>query len=56
MRAMGAALSWYLRHMKVFALDADAEAFKFLGLTADEMARATAARKRVERELGIPRP
>jgi len=56
MRAMGAALSWYLRHMKVFGLDADAEAFKFLGLTAEETVRATAARKRIEREVEISRP
>jgi hypothetical protein len=53
MRGMGAALSWFLRNMKVFGLDADAEAFKFLGLSPAESTFALATRRQLERELGV---
>ena len=53
MRSMGPALSWFLRNMKIFGLNADAEAFHFLGLTPDESSRAMAARRQLERELGV---
>lgn len=53
MRGMGAALSWFLRNLKVFGLDGDVEAFKYLGLTPAESTFALTARRQLERELGV---
>lgn len=55
MRGMGPALSWFLRNVKVFGLDADTEAFRFLELSAAESAFALSSRRQLERELGVTR-
>lgn len=53
MRGMGPALSWFLRNIKIFGLDADAEAHKFLGLSRAESTFALSARRQLEHDLGL---
>jgi len=53
-RAVGTAISWFNRSMKMFAYDAHDEAFAFLGFTGDERERAIALRQELEARLGLP--
>lgn len=51
-RAVGAALSWFNRSLKIVAYDAHDAAFSHLGLSADERVRAIELRRELEAVVG----
>ena len=55
MRGIGTAVSWFIRSLKVFALDDRVAAFHYLDMSVDETRRANATLDRFVSELA-PRP